>query len=354
MANSSSGKGMSPLLLAALGAGAYFAARGLLRATRSIDLDGRIAFITGGSRGLGLVLARQLADEGMRLALCARDDAELERARLELAGRTQVLTLPCDVRERAQVERAVADTLAYFGQLDVLINNAGIITVAPMEEMRLEDFEDAMRTHYWGPLYAILAALPHMRQRRQGRIVNVSSIGGAVSVPHLLPYSGSKFALRGLSEGLRAELSKDNILVTTVLPGLMRTGSPRNASFKGQNEAEYVWFSVSDSLPLLSMSAESAARQIIAAFRAGEAEAVLSLPAQVATTIHGLFPGLTADVLGLVNRLLPGPGGIGDRKALGKDSESEWAPSLLTRLSDEAAARNNELKSGELAVTDRR
>src|SRR5262249_29078614 len=143
------------------------------------------------------------------------------------------------------------------------VNNAGIIQVGPMETMTLADYQEAMRVHYWGPLYTALAVLPQMKQRRAGRIVNITSIGGKVAVPHLLPYVGSKFALVGLSEGLRAELMKDGILVTTVVPGLMRTGSPRNAFFKGQNEAEYAWFKIGDSIPVLTTSAERAARRIV-------------------------------------------------------------------------------------------
>ena len=182
-----------------------------------------------------------------------------------------------------------------------------------------------------------------MRRRGEGRIVNIASIGGKISVPHLLPYSASKFALVGLSEGLRAELSKDGIVVTTVCPGLMRTGSPRNADFKGRHRAEYAWFSISDALPGASMSAERAARQIMAACRRGDAEIVLSLPASVAVKIQGVAPGLVSRVLGWTNRLLPRAGGIGSRSAKGRDSQSAWSPSLLTVLNERAARRNNEL-----------
>src|SRR5204863_5194639 len=122
------------------------------------------------------------------------------------------------------------------------------------------------------PLFTTLSVLPAMRRQGEGRIVNISSIGGKIAVPHLLPYDASKFALTGFSEGLRAELLKDGIYVTTVCPGLMRTGSPRNADFKGQHEAEYAWFSIGDSLPGMSMSAEAAAERIVTAFRQGEAE----------------------------------------------------------------------------------
>ncbi len=336
------------LALAAAGLGALLAARAVVRKWREYDFRDKTALITGGSRGLGLVLARELAREGARVAICARDAEELDRARQDLKQRgASVLAVPCDVTERAQVSEMVESVRERFGRIDVLVNNAGVIQVGPMEVMTVEDYEEAMRVHFWGPLYTTLAVLPEMRKRRAGRIVNISSIGGKISVPHLVPYSASKFALVGLSEGLRAELQKDGVLVTTVCPGLMRTGSPRNAIFKGQHRAEYAWFSISDSLPVASISAERAASQIVAACRRGEAEVVLTIQAQMAVKFHGLFPGLTADMLGVVNRLLPGPGGIGRNRAKGKDSESAIAPSLLTALSEAAARKNNEFSSGE-------
>jgi hypothetical protein len=145
---------------------------------------------------------------------------------------------------------------------------------------------------------------------------------------------------------LRSELAKDGIVVTTVCPGLMRTGSPRNAIFKGQHRAEYAWFSISDSLPVTAMKAERAARRIVAACQRGDAEVVLSIQAQLAVKFHGLFPGLTADLLGLVNQFLPAPGGIGTRRAKGKESQSSLAPSWLTALTESAARQNNEIESG--------
>jgi short-subunit dehydrogenase len=178
-----------------------------------------------------------------------------------------------------------------FKRRVALINNAGVISVAPMEEMTDDDHADSMAIHFWACLHAIEAVLPSMRGRGFGRIVNISSIGGKVSVPHLLPYCASKFALTGLSEGLRAELLEDGIHVTTVIPGLMRTGSPRHAQFKGQHRAEHASFALGNSLPGLSISPERAARQIITAFKRGDAEVTLTLPARVATRFHGLFPG---------------------------------------------------------------
>jgi NAD(P)-dependent dehydrogenase (short-subunit alcohol dehydrogenase family) len=281
--------------------------RALSRWLTRFDLRNRTVLITGGTRGLGLELARQAGLAGARVAICGRDSDTLGRARESLAQTgAAVLALTCDVTDRHQVANLIQSVQARFGHIDVLINNAGMVDVGPVSVMTAADFERDMATNFWGPLNAILAVLPHMRPRGEGRIVNIASIGGKVSVPHLLPYSSSKFALVGLSEGLRAELRASGILVTTVCPGLMRTGSPRHATFKGQHNAEYTWFNLADNLPLLSMDVERAARRILNAVRRGNSHVVLSLPAKVADKVHGLFPGLTSDALGLANRLLPG------------------------------------------------
>jgi NAD(P)-dependent dehydrogenase (short-subunit alcohol dehydrogenase family) len=348
VASDSSTRRRSGLLLAAAaGAGALLVARSLVRKWRAFDFDGKTVLITGGSRGLGLVLAREFAKRGARLAICARDPAELESARADLVSRgAEVFAFPCDVTERAQVQEWVRLSARRFGSIDVLVNNAGVIQVGPIEVMTLADYEEAMRVHFWGPLYAILAALPEMRRAGGGRIVNISSIGGRIAVPHLVPYSASKFALTGLSEGLRAELSKENIVVTTVCPGLMRTGSPRNATFKGRHRAEYAWFSISDALPATSIQAERAARQIVTACRRGDAELIITTQALLAVKFRALFPEMTADLLSLTNLLLPasqGEDSIGARRAKGKESESDLSPSWLTTLSDRAAERNNEI-----------
>jgi short-subunit dehydrogenase len=335
------------LALAAAGLGGLMVARGLMRRLgERFNLRDKTVLITGGSRGLGLILARQLAQEGARISICARSPEELERARADLIARgAKVLAVPCDVTDRAQVGELVQMTEKRFGRVDVLINNAGTIQVGPMDVMQLEEYEKAMRIHFWAPLYTTLAVLPAMKRRGAGHIVNITSIGGKISVPHLLPYSASKFALVGLSNGLRAELAKYGVTVTTVVPGLMRTGSPRNANFKGKHRAEYAWFAISDSLPVASMSADRAARQIIAAMKRGDAETILSLPAVLAVKFYSLFPEATADILATVNRLLPEADKTDLIKgtAKGKESESPLAPSVLTTLSDRAAERNNEM-----------
>jgi NAD(P)-dependent dehydrogenase (short-subunit alcohol dehydrogenase family) len=204
-------------------AGAGFMIKSLILKAFEFDLRKKTVLITGGSRGLGLVLARQFADQGARIIICARAAEELKRAREDLQSRgAEVLAIECDVTNRAQVAEMMSAIRDFAGSVDVLVNNAGIIQVGPLEVMTREDFERAMNVHFWGPLNTMLAVLPEMRRRRQGRIVNISSIGGKLAIPHLIPYCASKFALAGLSSGMRAELWKEGIKVTTVCPGLMR------------------------------------------------------------------------------------------------------------------------------------
>ncbi|HVL66475.1 MAG TPA: SDR family oxidoreductase [Vicinamibacterales bacterium] len=329
--------------LAAGAAAVLIGSRGM-RNRLAISFEGRVVVITGGSRGLGLVMARQLAAEGARLCLLARDPDELARARAQLPADAEVMTIRCDVRRRADVRLAVDRILERWPAVDVLINNAGVIQVGPLEHMTLDDFENAMATHFWGPLYLMFECVPSMRRRGFGRIVNISSIGGRMAVPHLAPYCASKFALAGLSDSVRAELDQYGIRVTTVSPGLMRTGSPLNADMKGQHEAEYAWFAIADSTPGLSMSAERAARKIIEACRYGDPELTITMPAKAAVRVNHVAPGVVGRLMMLANRLLPGPdGAAGDRHRRGRDSRSPVTESFATALTQRAAVANNEI-----------
>jgi short-subunit dehydrogenase len=335
---------LAALAILAAGTGALMAARSSLKRDRNYDFRGKVVVITGGSRGLGLVLARELASEGARLAICARDEQDLEDARGQLAANgVDVFTHACDLRNYGEVESTAQKVLDHFGRIDVLINNAGTIAVGPVETMTLDDYHEQMDSNFWSAVHMTTAILPEMRRQRSGRIVNVSSIGGKIAVPHLLPYSASKFALAGFSRGLRSEVLKDGIVVTTVFPGLMRTGSPRNADFKGDHRAEYAWFSIADSLPGLSIPAERAAREIIEACRQGRVEIVLSVPAKIGVTLDHMLPEISGDLFAVAARILPRPGGVGTRRMKGHESESAISPSPLTTLGDRAALQNNEV-----------
>lgn len=311
-------------------------------ARRPADLAGRVVAITGGSRGLGLLLARELGAHGCRIAICARDARELRVAADELAAAgVEVMATECDVSDAAAVHAWIAAVRERLGPVDVLVNNAGIIQVGPIEAMTTEDFERAMAIVFMGGVHTTLAVLPEMRARGEGRIVNITSIGGKVSIPHLLPYGAAKFAMVGFSEGLRSELAKDGIRVTTVVPGLMRTGSPPQATFKGRKSREFTWFSLGSATPLTAMSARRAARQIVEALRRGEAEVTLTWQAKLLQTAHALAPGVTSDALGLVNRLLPSHDGSTD-SALGMELATPLSPSPITALMNRSAVENNE------------
>ncbi len=326
------------------GIGTAAAGRMLYRRAKALNLEGKVVLITGGSRGLGFVLAQEFAREGARVVICARDVEELKRAKQELEAQgAEVLALRCDVGRKEEVDGMMREALRRMQRIDVLVNNAGVIQVGPLENQTLDDFHEAMDVMFWGVVHPTLAVLPHMRERQAGRIVNITSIGGRMSVPHLVPYSSAKFAAVGFSEGLRAECAKHGIRVTTVAPGLMRTGSHLNAYFKGQHRKEFAWFSLGASLPVVSIEARRAARKIVDAVRHGDSDLVITPQAKLAVLLHGVAPGLTADVLSLVDRLLPREGGIGERRRTGKESESRVSKSALTKAGRKAAERYNEV-----------
>jgi NAD(P)-dependent dehydrogenase (short-subunit alcohol dehydrogenase family) len=339
-------KALTPLLTAGALAGAA-----VMKARRTQDdLRGEVAVVAGGSRGLGLLLARELARQGCPLVICARDAAELDRAAAQLREEgADVTVVACDVTDEATPSRLVQTALERHGRLDILLSVAGIIQVGPVEETTPEHFETALDIMALAPARLALAALPVMREQGHGRIVTVTSIGGKLSVPHLLPYSTAKFAAVGFSEGLRAELGRGPVTVTTVVPGLMRTGSHLQARFTGQADKEFTWFSLGASLPLVSMDAERAAGQIIGAVRERRAEIILTPAGQLVSRVTGLVPGLTSEAMHLVQQLmLPAPGGAapaGGDGIPGQDLQpafSRKAFDRLTAMGRSAAARFNE------------
>ena len=326
----------------ALGIGAFALARTIYKGMTKYDLRSKVVLITGGSRGLGLAMARQFADKGAKLVICARNSRQLENARLELeASGADVLALKVDVTSQIEVEQMIQQAIDRFGRLDVLVNNAGIMALGPESVMEIEDYKNAMNVNLWSSLYAIKATIPHFNNQGEGRIVNICSIGGKIAVPHMLPYSVSKFAMVGLSEGIGAELKNDNIHVTTVIPNLMRTGSPRNVTIKGDHEAEYAWFKVSDSSPLLSQNADDAAKDIIEALEQGENEVILTQMGKVAIALQGLMPGAVNSVMQLANRFLPKSENTETK--IGFESESESSNGMVSSLTDEASIKYNEL-----------
>lgn len=352
-------RGLVGAVLGGVAAGAAVAR--VRRGRRRIDFAGRGVVVVGGSRGLGLAMARSFVAEGARVALIARESEALRRAEAELASQGNVVALACDLREPEAVAGAIERAATALGRLDVLINNAGSVVVGPLAEMEPDDFALTMNLHFWAPLHAMRAAIPWMRRQGLGRIANVASIGGLMAIPHMAPYSASKFALVGLSDAFRAELAGDNILVTTVSPGLLRTGSPVNALFKGRRAEEYRWFASGDNAPGLSIDADRAARRIVEACRHGDPSLTISWQAKAGALANALAPGLVAGITRLATQLLPGPAEAdgGERRSGWDSRDGLYTDWLEDRQAENEAKYNQRLPNaippseGAPAMADR-
>ena len=312
-------------------------------------LPGQVVVVTGGSRGLGLLLARGFARKGAFIVLVARDASELllAKRRLEREEGARVQALSEDLEDPESGERIVASVLDRFGRIDILVNDAGMISVGPQKAMSADDYRHAMETNFGAAVRITRAALPHL-EKSSGSILNITSIGGAVPIPHLLPSTASKFAMTGWSAGLAAELANNGVRVTTVLPWLMRTGSFLHAEVKGRQQKEARNFTLGSTLPLVAMSPERAAARMLLAVERGERFVTVGAPAKLARLAFALMPSLSIAALSLTNRFLPHM--KSGRDVAGADAPAEplWkhrsgiANSFLTRLGDRAARKNNE------------
>lgn len=307
------------------------------------DLTGRTVLISGGSRGLGLDLGRELARRGCKLAIYARDFEEVERARFELTNLgAAVFAGTCDATKRKEVERFVQDTLERLGSIDMLITCATTIQVGPFDVMTEADMHEAMAHIFWSAYYPTMAVLPHMREQRKGSIVHISSFGGKIGLPHLLPYCSAKFALTGFSATLRAEVAQYGIRVTTVTPGLLRTGAHMNAPFKGQHEKEFLWFSAGATLPIVSLASEQAAKRILRAAERGAAETTVTPFIRAAVIANAIAPSWVSSLLAMQNRFLPSARGASLTAKRGMEVAA-GSRSRLVRALDKLGRPNAEL-----------
>ncbi|MBV9762775.1 MAG: SDR family oxidoreductase [Acidobacteriaceae bacterium] len=336
---------VSPWAMAGIFAGAGVAAIASVRRRRAAcSLHDKVVLITG-SRGLGLAIAQELGRRGAIIALCARDPEELRRA-CEILEREQIdaAAFPADINEPSSVPPLLAEIVKRFGRLDILVNNAGAISVGPFDDFQREDFERAMNLMFWAAINLTLEALPYMRKQGSGQIVNITSVGGRISIPHLLPYSCAKFALVGFSTGLSAELRQQDIHVLTVVPGLMRTGSYLNAQFGGRSRHEFTWFGLLGNLPGFSVAAEYAARSVADAIQKRRYICTISLPAKILIASEAILPETTRGILATANRFLLPKSGESKSRATGSslDSESGDVLHALTTLGKRAAKRLNQ------------
>jgi short-subunit dehydrogenase len=315
------------------------------RKTRASRMRGQTILITGSSRGLGLAMAEEFLRLGARVVLTARDGEELERARHLLLKHTAadsgaVITVPADLTKQEEAEYLVHRAIEAYGRIDVLVNNAGIITVGPIENQHVEDFRSVMDANFFSQVHCTLAVLPRMLARHAGAIVNITSIGGKIAVPHLLSYSASKFAAVGFSEGLHAELRGKGVHVLTVCPGLMRTGSHLNALFAGDAASEYRWFSLGATTPGVAASAGQAARRIVRGLLNRETELFITPQAALAGRFAQVAPEVTALAMSLMNRILPEPGA---QRPIAGSQARDREPASVRVLGRGPARRYNEM-----------
>lgn len=355
------------MLLGASAASLYLANRFWL--SRPFSFDGKSVLITGGSRGLGLELAKQLVKEGAKVAILARDAQELAKAASILESHALhphlILPIICDVTNEEQARDAYYEVCEKFGSLDMLINNAGAILVGPAKSMTRADYMAQLELHLFAAMrFTELISNQHgcalsretnksefeakylsPRKTLEGpRIVNIISMGGKVGVPHMLPYDVSKFALAGYSQGIRSELAAQGISVTNIYPALLQTGSPIQAVFKGDHEKEYAWFASADNLPGLSMNVETAARLIIEAARKRKGEVILSTLGKIREVLNAFIPDTMSSMMAILAATLPK--GQSDEYKTGAEASSEFESAPLTRAlsarAKKAAERNNQ------------
>jgi len=266
--------------------------------TRHESTIGRRVLITGGSGGIGRALAELYGEEGARLVLADQNTETLETTANELRARGfEVTAVATDVRELESVRKLIEAARSAYGGTDVLINCAGVAVYSRARDLSFEQWDRILKVNLYGTVHTITTLLPEMLERRSGQIINIASMQGLLSVPNAVPYCASKFAVVGLSRGLRAELKKEGIRVLVVNPGVVRTGIMRGAisgrvSFFGRE------FDVSDrhaamfERSWLGISAEEAARSIRRAAARNKSEIELGIDAKLAAMAVRLFPGL--------------------------------------------------------------
>ena len=190
-----------------------------------LDLSGKTAIVTGGTRGIGRAIAKSLASAGARVAITARDEKEIKDAvaKLNELSSGNVAGYVCDVRDYDQVKSVFARLTNDLGGVDILVNNAGIGMFASVESMSVEDFRAVLETNVFGVFYCCHEAIPLMKKRGGGYIINISSLAGANPHPQMAAYNASKFGLNGFSEALMQEVRHDGIKVTYIMPGSVNT-----------------------------------------------------------------------------------------------------------------------------------
>jgi NAD(P)-dependent dehydrogenase (short-subunit alcohol dehydrogenase family) len=291
--------------LAGVAAAAVFTSV-MRRRARRLDLQGLVAVVTGGGRGLGLAITRELLARGCRVAICGREGPLIERsvAALRAEGH-DVFGMACDASAPDQVQRFVHSVIEHYGEIDLLVNNAGQCFVGPAAELSPADMDKALRNIFWVHYHPTAAVLPHMRSRLFGRIANITSFGGIVPLPHQAAYVAGKYAATGWSRSLTIELRKEGVLVSTITPPPLRDDAPMYVHFNGEVEGEFSWFTWALTSHLTSATPEKTARTVVDALAHGDRERAVTFMSWLLSRTYGLAPNLVSHVLTWIERGMP-------------------------------------------------
>ncbi len=255
-----------------------------------MEMDGKVVVVTGASMGIGEAIAKVFADAGASVGLLSRDAGRAEAARQRIGHSERTLTLACDVRNREEVERALAATLERFGRLDVWVNNAGVGIRDSVADMEPAAVRALFETNFFGTIACMQAAAAAMRKAGGGDIINISSVAGHVPVPFMTLYCASKFAMNALGKGARVEMKRDHINVLTVCPGYVNTdfGDHIVANRQGNVRPESV----------RGITAERVAQATYRGYRKGKREVVVPWTIIPVIKLYQLLPGLVEWGLG--------------------------------------------------------
>jgi short-subunit dehydrogenase len=249
-----------------------------------MEMDGKVVVVTGASMGIGEAIAKVFADAGASVVLLSRDPVRAEAARQRIGHTDRTLAMACDVRNREEIDRALAATLHQFKRVDVWINNAGVGIRDSVADMQPSEYRELFETNFFGTIACLQAVVPAMRATGGGSIINISSVAGHIPVPFMAIYSASKFAVNALSKGARLELKRDKINVLTVCPGYVSTefGAHVVANRQGTVRPPAV----------RGISADRVARATYRGYRQGKREVIVPWSMVPVIKLYQLFPGI--------------------------------------------------------------
>jgi short-subunit dehydrogenase len=250
-----------------------------------MELSGKVVVVTGASMGIGEAIAKLFVENGARVVLLSRDTGRAESARARIGHSERTLALPCDVRHREEIDRALGLTLHHLQRVDVWINNAGHGLRDSIAGMDMSACHEIFNTNLFGAIEAMQAVVPVMKRQGSGVIINISSVAGHLPVPFMGVYSATKFAMNAIGKAGRLELEKFGINVLTVCPGYVRTDFGENA-IKGREPQRVRPSSVK------GISAERVARAVLIGYLKQKREVIVPWTMHPVIKLYQLFPGL--------------------------------------------------------------